>query len=75
MMPLRWMKDIEMDELMLKYFVLKPKGDSIHAKASRVAMHAYARTIKDTHPELSKQLVDWAAAEGAEAVFTIGEAD
>ena len=58
-----------MDGLMLKYFVLKPKGEDIYAKASRTAMHAYARTIKDANPEFSKQLADWAATEGAEANF------
>lgn len=31
-----------MDGLMMKYFVLKPRGNDAYAAASRAAMHAYA---------------------------------
>ena len=58
-----------MGALISKYFVLKPRGDDVYAKASRTAMHAYARTIRIADPNLSRQLADWAATEGAEAVF------
>jgi len=54
------------DGLILKYFVLKPKGEDIYAKASRTAMHAYARTIKDANPEFARQVAEWAAIEAAE---------
>ena len=60
-----------MTELMLKYFVLKPKGEDVYAKASRTAMHAYARVIRETNPEFSAEIADWASLEGAEANFGV----
>lgn len=52
--------------LVMKYFVLKPTGDDVYAKASRIAMRKYADAVKDENPELAQQLYDWAAQENAE---------
>lgn len=46
--------------LEIKYFVLKPRGDSPHAMASREALFRYAECIEDHDPELAQQLCDWA---------------
>ena len=46
--------------LEMKYFVLKPKGNSNFAAASRVAMIAYADSIRNTDSDLARQLTDWA---------------
>ncbi len=56
-----------MDRLMLKYFVLKPAGDGIHAQASRKALRAYANVIRNDDVELSDELREWASCENAEA--------
>jgi len=48
-----------MEGLKLKYFVLKPDGDDEYAKASRIAMEAYAYEIYPSNPELAKDLLDW----------------
>ena len=55
-----------MSGLIMKYFVLKPKGNDEYARASRVAMRAYADWIKKTNPDLAEQLMDWANKEAAE---------
>lgn len=47
----------------MKYFVLKPAGGDAYAKASRAAMHAYARSIAKENKELSDSLIDWASDE------------
>ena len=47
----------------MKYFVLKPEGTDIFAKASREAMLRYAEVIKDADPELSKGMSEWALRE------------
>jgi len=49
--------------LKMKYFVLKPEGNDEYARASRVAMRAYATSIKMIDPELTKNLRDWADKE------------
>ncbi|KKN64447.1 hypothetical protein LCGC14_0491350 [marine sediment metagenome] len=46
--------------LEMKYFVLKPRGNSRYAAASRIAMNAYAHAIQDTDHELAKSLEVWA---------------
>lgn len=51
------------DELKTPYFVLKPSADGIHGEASRIAMGAYAAWIKDSHPAMAVDLVDWADRE------------
>jgi hypothetical protein len=48
------------DGLMMKYFVLKPKGDDVFAKASRRAMRAYADTIHNENPTFANELRAWA---------------
>ena len=45
--------------LLTKYFVLKPKGDNLHAVASRKAMISYANTIEPEDSELATQLRQW----------------
>jgi len=52
-----------MDGLILKYFVLKPKGNDIYAVASRRAMEAYAYCIENKNPQLAKDLRKWTQRE------------
>lgn len=51
--------------LKLKYFVLKPAGESQHARASRAAMQTYAAIIKSEDEALAKELMQWVQQEGA----------
>ena len=46
-------------ELGMRYFVLKPKGDSKYAQASRGAMLAYAGIIMDENRGLAMELTSW----------------
>jgi len=48
-----------MDGLILKYFVLKPKGNDIYAVASRNAIRTYADSIKVKNEKLAKELLEW----------------
>ncbi len=57
-----------MDGLIMKYFVLKPKGIDVYAEASRKAMRAYANHIEMANKELSKHLRDWAHSESVFAI-------
>lgn len=43
----------------MKFFVLKPSGQSIYARASREAMRTYAHIVKDENPELCNDLDCW----------------
>jgi len=56
-----------MSGIMLKYFVLKPKGTSQFAKASRAAMRTFAQAMRGDGPdhnnELAQDVRDWAEAE------------
>jgi hypothetical protein len=52
-----------MSGLQMKYFVLKPHGDDAYAKASRVAMRAYANQIREENKELCDELRAWADKE------------
>lgn len=52
-----------MTGLVMKYFVLKPKGDDAYAKASRAAMRQYARLIREENQELHDELMAWADRE------------
>ena len=52
-----------MTGLEMKYFVLKPRGDSPYARASRLAMRKFAVAIEDENPALAKDLRDWADRE------------
>jgi hypothetical protein len=50
-----------MDGLKLKYFVLNPSSsDKAYAKASRVAIKAFARAIRPGNPALADDLESWA---------------
>jgi len=52
--------------LIMKYFVLKPKAKSISdvfAKASQEAMLAYAKIIERDHNEFANELISWALKE------------
>jgi len=49
--------------LQMKYFVLKPSGNDVYAKASRAAMRQYAAIIREENRELSVELQTWADAE------------
>ena len=48
-----------MKGLMMKYFVLKPAGDSPYHTASRKAMKEYAKSIMDENHELAMELLEW----------------
>ena len=52
-----------MEGLIMKYFVLKPKGKSIYAAASRKALRAYAHHIFSVNEDLATGLLDWADKE------------
>lgn len=52
-----------MSGLIMKYFVLKPRGHDVYAEASRKAMRAYARHIAQENPELAQSLEEWANRE------------
>ena len=51
------------DGLVMKYFVLKPRGDDIYARASRAAMMHYARLIQSDNPVFAAELREWADSE------------
>jgi len=57
-----------MDGLIMKYFVLKPKGNDGYAKASRHAMSEYAKWIEYKNPTLAAQLRDWVHRENEIAI-------
>lgn len=56
-----------MDGLLMRYFVLKPSGQSPYARASRMAMRKYADAIKGENPDLARELGEWADRTHAEA--------
>jgi hypothetical protein len=48
--------------IILKYFILRPRykyEDDLHAKASCIAMRAYAAVIGKENKKLSSDLVAW----------------
>lgn len=49
--------------LHLKYFVLKPGGNSAYAKASRTAMRVFATEIEQDNLQLATQVKQWAYEE------------
>ena len=57
-----------MDGLLMKYFVLKPKGTDTYAKASRAAIRAYANIVLAENPVLSNELHEWADREAEPAM-------
>ena len=48
--------------LEMKYFVLKPEGDTVHAEASREAMRTYAEVLRHykTEEGMARALDMWA---------------
>lgn len=52
-----------MTGLEMKYFVLKPHGNSPYAKASRLAMLAYSEAIEDENYQLAIDLESWVNSE------------
>lgn len=56
-----------MSGLELRYFVLKPKGNNIHAYASRAAMKIYASIVESENPEFAQDLFNWVNSEEAKA--------
>lgn len=57
-----------MSGLFMKYFVLKPAGDDVYAKASRKAMRAYAWMLKSETEDteinaFADELLAWATRE------------
>ncbi len=57
-----------MTGLMMKYFVLKPKGSDPYAVASRCALEGYATAISGENPELAKDLRGWIDRERSAAI-------
>lgn len=52
-----------MEGLQMKYFVLKPKGNDIYAKASRAAMFTYANIIRADNPKFALDIYKWVVDE------------
>ena len=52
-----------MPGLLMKYFVLKPKGKDMYAIASRAALRAYARIIERENKQMAVDLREWADRE------------
>jgi hypothetical protein len=48
--------------LIMKYFVLKPGGNDIYAKASRAAMLLYAEKIETENKQFAYDIRDWVSA-------------
>jgi hypothetical protein len=54
-------KEMNRNGLHSKYFVLKPAGTSPYARASRMAMRQYVRSIRKDNPGLAEDLSQWIA--------------
>ena len=52
-----------MEGLLMKYFILKPKGSNVYAKASRLAMLKYAEVINNVNPTFANDLRKWVSQE------------
>tara|TARA_R100001086_G_scaffold225895_2_gene144355 strand:- start:583 stop:774 length:192 start_codon:yes stop_codon:yes gene_type:complete len=55
------------DGLQMKYFVLKPKGDDVFARASRIAMLQYAREIEMENATFAEDIRAWVKNEAMNA--------
>jgi len=64
-----------MTGLEMKYFVLKPKGNTPYSAASRAAMRRYSKVIRSHNPVLADELLRWAEDEFAEAYCNDREAE
>ena len=49
-----------MTGLEMKYFVLKPKGNTVYHRASREALRTYAAVIEEVNEPLAQDLCQWA---------------
>jgi hypothetical protein len=56
------------DGLLMKYFVLKPRGTDVYARASRRAMRTYASLILEENEKFADELRAWADREFEQAV-------
>ena len=63
-----------MDGLLMKYFVLKPRGVDEYAAASRRAMRVYASHICGVNPVLCANLREWADREKEDADYAMSKA-
>ncbi len=45
--------------LQMKYFVLNPLKSNIYGHSSRIALRAYARSIRRENPTLADDLIEW----------------
>lgn len=52
-----------MSSLLMKYFVLKPRGNDSYSNASRQAMLTYAKEIEAENPLLAVDLCIWVDSE------------
>jgi len=53
------MSELRETGLLMKYFVLKPRGKDSYARASQMAMVMYADCIQNEDPKLAKDLREW----------------
>jgi hypothetical protein len=53
--------------LQMKYFILKPEGNTVYSVASRRAMREYAEAIADHNPEMARELKSWAKGTALDA--------
>lgn len=53
----------EQKGLQLKYFVLKPAGNTMHGAACRAAMRTYATVIENANAALANELREWTLRE------------
>lgn len=58
--------------LRMKYFVLKPGGHDLRARASRAAMRRYAELIRFEDPEFATGLCKWCDDELEEDIRVTG---
>ena len=52
-----------MEGLLMKYFILKPRGSNVYAKASREAIWKYAEVIESENIVFADDLRTWALKE------------
>lgn len=48
-----------MTGLEMRYFILKPLGNTAYHKASRAAMRKYANMIREENPKMAEDLDTW----------------
>jgi len=53
------MKTDEIVGLDMRYFVLKPQGNTPYHRASRAALLSYADEIEEENPQLAQDLRNW----------------